>query len=134
MTICDRHHRQEASSRCNKAVREQIYDLRKQQLDLKINDVLLEQETLKRKITSRALIDAEVAPKAKPVLEADAQKLYEENKARIRGEFAQIKPQLIQYLERQESRQAELAFAEQLRKQATIEVFLKQPEKEKAAR
>ena len=38
---------------------EQIYDLRKQQLDLKINDVLLEQEALKRKITSRALIDLE---------------------------------------------------------------------------
>ncbi len=107
---------------------EQIYDLRKQQLDLKINDVLLEQEALKRKITSRALIDAEVAPKAKPVSEADAQRLYEENKARIKGEFSQIKPQLIQYLERQESRRAELSFAEQLRKQATIELFLTQPE------
>jgi protein-disulfide isomerase len=109
-------------------VQEQIYELRKQQLDLRINDALLEQEAVKRKLTTRALIDAEVTPKVKPVSDADAQKFYEENKARINGEFAQLKPQIIQYLGQQEARRAEAAFAEQLRKAAAIQDFLKQPE------
>ena len=109
-------------------LQEQIYELRKQQLDLKINDTLLEQEALKRKITSRALIDAEVMPKVKPVSEANAQKFYEENKERINGEFAKLKAQVIQYLERQESRRAESLFADQLRKGAAIQVFLPEPE------
>ena len=109
-------------------VQETIYNLRKQQLDLKINDTLLEQEAIKRKITTRALMDAEITPKMKPVSEADAQKFFDENKARINGDFAQLKPQIIQYLQQQESRRAEGSFADQLRKGATVQVFLTQPE------
>lgn len=107
---------------------EQIYDLRKKQLELKINDTLLEQEALKRKITARSLIETEVTSKAKPVSEADAQKFYEENKAKINGEFAQLKLQIIQYLEQQEMRRQEGAFAEQLRKGAAVQIFLPEPE------
>jgi protein-disulfide isomerase len=62
------------------------------------------------------------------VSEADAQKFYEENKARISGEYAQLKPQIIQYLQQQEARRAESLFAEQLRKAAAVQVFLNQPE------
>ncbi len=109
-------------------LQEQIYELRKQQLELKINDTLLEQEALKRKITARALIEAEVTSKVKPVAEADAQKFYEENKAKINGEYAQLKPQIMQYLAQQESRRAEGAFAEQLRKGAAVQVSLPEPE------
>ena len=110
-------------------LQEQIYELRKQQLDLKINDILLEQEALKRKITARALIEAEVTSKVKPVAEADAQKFYEENKDRLNGgEYTQLKPQIMQYLSQQESRRAEGAFAEQLRKSAAIQISLIAPE------
>lgn len=107
---------------------EAVYSLRKQQLDLKVNDTLLEQEAVKRKVTTRALMDAEIAPKMKPVTEADAQKFFDENKARINGEFAQLKPQIIQYLQQQESRRAEGEFADRLRKAAAVEVFLSKPE------
>ena len=107
---------------------ERVYNLRKQQLDLKVNDTLLEQEALKRKITTRALIDAEITPKVRPVTDADAQKFYDENKDRINGEFAQLKPQIIEYLRQQASRRAEGEFADQLRKAAAVQVFLKQPE------
>ena len=107
---------------------EQIYELRKQQLDLRINDMLLEQEALKRKITARALIDAEITSKVKPVTEADAQKFYDENKDRVNGEYAQLKPQIMQYLSQQESRRAEGVFADQLRKAAAIQISLPAPE------
>ncbi|HEX5735098.1 MAG TPA: thioredoxin domain-containing protein [Blastocatellia bacterium] len=107
---------------------EAIYNLRKQQLDLKVNDTLLEQEALKRKITTRALMEAEITPKVKPISEADAQKFFDENKNRLNGDFVQLKPQIIQYLQQQESRRAEGAFADQLRKVATIQLFLNKPE------
>ena len=46
---------------------EQVYRLRRKELDLKINQTLLEQEGQKRKITSRALFEDEVTAKLKPV-------------------------------------------------------------------
>src|ERR1044071_1599590 len=41
-------------------VQEQVYSLRKQDLELKINDTLLTQEAQKKSITTRALLDTEV--------------------------------------------------------------------------
>ncbi|HYV10600.1 MAG TPA: hypothetical protein VE980_06895, partial [Pyrinomonadaceae bacterium] len=66
-------------------VQEQVYGLRKNELDLSINDALLTQEAQKRKITTTALLDAEVKPK--PVTEEQARVFYEQNKDRVSGEF-----------------------------------------------
>jgi protein-disulfide isomerase len=106
----------------------QIYDLRKTHLNLRINDLLLEQEAQKRKLTARAIIEADVLPKVKKVTEEDARKFYEGNKARIPGEFAALRDQLIQYLTENERQRAQLSFAEQLRAAASVQVFLKMPE------
>src|SRR5215213_826258 len=51
-------------------IQEQVYVLRKQELELKINDTLLTQEAQKRQITSRALLEAEVNAKVARVTEA----------------------------------------------------------------
>jgi protein-disulfide isomerase len=110
------------------AAQEQIYGMRKQVLDSKINDLLLNQEAQKRKVTAQAVYESEVAPKVKKVTEEDARKFYEENKARINATFDQVKPQVIQYLQNQEVQKAEAAYAQDLRKTATIQVFLNPPE------
>ncbi|HET9529633.1 MAG TPA: thioredoxin domain-containing protein [Blastocatellia bacterium] len=107
---------------------EQIYGLRKKWLDLKINDMLLEQEAQKRKVTARALLEAEVGANPKPVTEEDARKFYDENKQRLQGDFAQLKDQIVQYLADLEQRNRETAFAERLKKGASFEVFLREPE------
>ena len=109
-------------------VQERIYQLRKTEVELRINDVLLEQEAQRRKVTTQALLDAEVEARAKPVTDADAQKFYDENKARINGDFAQLKPQIIQYLQETQKRDLQAAFAEQLRRAATLQVNLRAPE------
>ena len=107
-------------------VAEEIYKLRKNELDLTINDTLLVQEAHKRKITTNALLDAEV--KAKPVTDEQARLFYEQNKERISGDFAQTKDSVISYLQQTELRSAERAFVEKLRAAAVLEVFLKAPE------
>lgn len=106
-------------------VAEEIYKLRKNELDLTINDTLLVQEAQKRKITTNALLDTEVKPK--PVTEEQARLFYEQNKERVSGDFAQTKDSIVSYLQQAESRVAERAFVEKLRAAATIEVFLKAP-------
>jgi len=107
-------------------VQEQVYHLRKNELDLTINDTLLVQEAQKRKITTNALLDAEVKPKQ--VTEEQARTFFEQNKERVSGDFAQTKDSIISYLQQAELRIAERTFVDKLRGAATVEAFLKAPE------
>ncbi len=109
-------------------VQEQVYALRKQDLDLKINDTLLTQEAQKKQVTTRALLEAEVTAKVPRVTEAEAQEFYEQNKERISGEFAQTKAQIIQYMQETKEQEATLAFAEQLRRASAVQINLTAPE------
>jgi protein-disulfide isomerase len=103
------------------------YELRQQDLDTRINDLLLQQEAQKRQVTARALYDTEIGARVKPVTEADARTFYNQNKDRVNGEFAQIKDQLIEYLKQQEQTRASGVFANELRRKATIQTFLQPP-------
>lgn len=109
-------------------VQQEVYELRKQDLDLKINDTLLSQEAQKKGVTTRALLDVEVTAKVPKVTDAEAQAFYDKNKERISGEFAQVKPQLVQYMQERKEQEATIAFAEQLRRAAKLEINLTAPE------
>ena len=107
-------------------VQQRVYKLRKDELDLTINDTLLVQEAEKRRVTTNALLDAEVKPKA--VTEEQARAFFEQNKDRVSGDFAQTRDSIVKYLEQIEVRAAERAFVEKLRAAASIQVFLVAPE------
>lgn len=107
-------------------VQEQVYKLRKNELDLAINDNLLAQEAQKRKITTDALLEAEVKPKQ--VTDEQARTFFDQNKERVSGDFAQTKDAIVSYLQQTELRVAERAFVEKLRAAASVQVFLKAPE------
>ena len=107
-------------------VQEQVYKLRKDQVELTINDTLLTQEAQKRKITTNALLDAEVKPN--PVTDEQTRLFFEQNKERVSGDFTQTKDAIKQYLEQIELRAAERAFVDRLRATAAIQVFLVAPE------
>lgn len=109
------------------AVQEQIYALRKQEVDLKINDVLLEQEAQRQKVTTQSLMESEVKAKIPVVTEQDAQKFFNDNKERINGDFAQLKYQIIQYLEDQAAQRAQAAFAQRLRNAGSVQTFVTPP-------
>ncbi len=109
------------------SVQQQVFNLRKGQLDLRINDVLLEQESRKRQITTRALLDAEVNAKKTAVTDAEVLAFYNGNKERINGTFEQVKPQLVEYLAEQQSRKLQAALADRLRAAAGVQVFLREP-------
>jgi hypothetical protein len=107
------------------SVQDQIYKLRKDELELTINDTLLTQEAQNRKITATALLDTEVKPK--PVTDEQIQIFFDQNKDRVSGDLTQTKDAIRRYLEQVELRQAERAFVEKLRTAAAIQVFLVPP-------
>jgi protein-disulfide isomerase len=109
------------------AVQRQTYELRKQQLDLRVNDLLLGQEAQKRQMTSAALLDAEVNAKIKPATDVEARAFYDQNKERINGTFEQVKAQIIQYLQDQRRNEALGAYAGQLRSAGSVQTFLREP-------
>jgi protein-disulfide isomerase len=109
-------------------VQEQVYNLRKQSLDVKINDLLLEGQAKRREMTAAALFDSEVLPRVKQVTEEEARKFYEENKNKVQGSFDELRPQVMQYLQGQAQSKAAEEYAAQLRKGAAVQIFLKAPE------
>ena len=108
-------------------VQEQVYLLRKGDVDMKINDMLLTQEAQKRGVTPRAVLDAEVVSKTPAVTEAQALDFFNKNKERINGEFPQVKAQIIEFLGQQEQGRLENAFVQRLRNGATVQSFLTPP-------
>jgi protein-disulfide isomerase len=109
------------------SVQEQVFLVRKGDVDMKVNDILLKQEAQKRAVTPRAVLDAEVTSKVPVVTEAQAQDFYNKNKERINGDFAQLKYQIIQYLQEQEGQKLTAAFAERLRNAASVQTFITPP-------
>jgi len=109
------------------SVQEQVYLLRKGDVDMKINDILLNGEAQKRGITARAVLDAEVGAKTPVVNEAQAQEFFNKNKERIGNDFAQVKYQIIEYLQGQEQTKLEGAFVERLRNGASVQTSITPP-------
>ena len=109
------------------SVQEQVYILRKSDVDTKINDILLTSEAQKRGVTARAVLDAEVTTKTPVITEAQAQDFYNKNKERIGGTFADVKYQIIEYLQGQEQQKLERAFVERLRNGASVQTFITPP-------
>ncbi|HEX8070181.1 MAG TPA: thioredoxin domain-containing protein [Pyrinomonadaceae bacterium] len=108
-------------------VQQQVYQLRQHDVDTRINDTLLQQEAQKRQVTPQALLETEVRARVKPVTEAEAQAFYNQNKERINGDYARVKDQLVQYLTDERGQEATTAYADQLRRAATIQSFMQPP-------
>lgn len=108
-------------------VQQQVYAIRKQDLDLRINDYLLDEEAKRLGTTPQALIDRNVKLKTPIVSEEQARAYYNENKKSLKGNFDDVKVQIMQYLTGQEERKLFLAYAEELRKGAAVQIYLNPP-------
>ncbi len=75
-----------------------------------------------------ALVDKAVRTKLPIITEAQAQTFYNENKAKLQGSFAKLKGQIVEYLLTQEERKLSLAYAEELRNNGSVQIYLTAPE------
>jgi protein-disulfide isomerase len=107
---------------------------RQRLLDQKLNqliaDRLLAREAKKRGVTVDALLQTEVTAKVPPVPDADVTEFMTQNRARMpRGRTdAELKPQVAEFLQRQQLGQRRDAYLASLRTQTPVQVHLKTPE------
>jgi protein-disulfide isomerase len=106
---------------------EQMYDLKRRELDSLIAQRLLAQEAARRGTSVGALVDAEVTAKVGLVTEQEIEAFYQANKARLRGEEAVLRPQIRAYLQQQMLAAQRERFVESLRSQAKVLVRLQPP-------
>lgn len=105
-----------------------VYDLEYAALERRIDEVLITQEATRRGTTAKAIIDAEVAPKARKIDAFDVSKFYNENKERFGGRpLAEVKPDLTVMLQEHEVQLATHEYAKGLEKGATIKIGLVEP-------
>jgi hypothetical protein len=107
-------------------VQQRVYEFRKQDLDLKINDILLDQEAKRLGMSPQSLINQNVKLLVPIVTEKQARDFHRQSK--IPEDFSKIKFQIIEYLLKLEERKLVLAYAEQLRKGAAVQIYLTKPE------
>ncbi|HKG12685.1 MAG TPA: thioredoxin domain-containing protein, partial [Pyrinomonadaceae bacterium] len=107
---------------------EQVYLLRKNDVDQRVNDILLSQEAQKRGVTERALLESEIVSKVPVVTEAQAQEFYNKNRERLGGaNFPETKYQIIEFMQSEEQRKLESALVGRLRNAATVQTFITPP-------
>lgn len=109
-------------------VQQQVYDLRKKDLDLKINDLLLEQEAKRVGTTPKALIDQNVRMRLPIISDEKARAFHKEHKKSLPGDFSDVKFQILQFLLQQEQQKLSLAYAEQLRRASAVQIYLTPPQ------
>lgn len=106
---------------------EQIYQLRKQEVDQLIARRLLESEAARRGQSVEALEQSEITAKAGTVTEPEIDAFAEANRARIRGDVTQLRPQIREFLQQQKTDARRTALVDSLRASATVDMRLAPP-------
>jgi hypothetical protein len=93
----------------------QVIEARKRELDLLINSRLLANEAKRRGIGTTKLLELEVVAKVKAPTDTEIQTFYDQNKARIQGDFKDVREDILRYLLDQRQRIEAKRFADVLR-------------------
>lgn len=109
-------------------LRLRVYEAERQAVETKINEMLLEAEARRRRISRDDLIRIEISDKARRPTDADIAKFYEANKSRIEGDLAARRADIATYLEQEERSRLEQAFADRLRSAASVRIMLSEPQ------
>ena len=107
---------------------EQRYQLMQSKLEELIADRLLEREAKRRGITLEALFEAEVLSKIPEVNDEEVSAFITQNKSRLRGEDAELRPKVKEYLTNEKVNQQRLVYLASLRQATKVEIFLEEPE------
>jgi protein-disulfide isomerase len=105
----------------------QRYEVLKNGLDNLIGQRLFELEAKNRQMSVDQLRQEELTAKMSQATEEDVKKFYEDNKARIKQPFDQIKGRIEEYLNRRSQQERESAFLRELRQRYNVAIALEAP-------
>ena len=106
---------------------EQIYAIKREELDVLIANRLLAQEARKRGVSVAALLDAEVTATVTLVTEAEIEAFYQANKSSFRGDEETARQRIRSDLQNQKLTAQRNHFMDSLRSQATVAIHLQPP-------
>lgn len=109
-------------------LRLQTYLLEQPALDLTINDLLLLAEANRRNVPPEEIVRKEITEKIHQPTEDEIGKFYSENKARIPGDLAAVRNQIVSYLQEGDRQRLERALSDRLRKGADVHLLISEPE------
>ncbi len=108
-------------------LQEQLYALKRAELDALIAQRLLAQEAAKRGVSVPALLDAEVTAKVGLVTETEIEAFIQENKSRLQGDGAEIREKIRASLQQRKLAAQREQFVRVLRAQGTVVDRLQPP-------
>ena len=108
-------------------LQEQIYSLKREQLDGLIAQRLLAQEAGKRGVSIAALLDAEVTAKVGLVTETEIEAFVQENRSQLKGEGAEVRDKIRASLQQRKLAEQRAQFVQVLRAQGTVVDRLQPP-------
>jgi protein-disulfide isomerase len=112
---------------------EQVYELKRQQLEEMIDERLLAREAAARGLTVQALLERESSGRAAAVTDEEIQRFYDANRGRLRGSDAELRDQIRGYLQIQanlgndKATESRNALLRSLRSNAKVLVHLTEP-------
>jgi protein-disulfide isomerase len=106
---------------------EQLYTLKREELDNLIAQKLLAQEAARRDMSVTALVDTEVTSKVGLVTEQEVEAFYQANKERLRGEESALRENIRAHLQQQKLLTQRLRFVQSLRAKSNVTVRLPAP-------
>src|SRR3990172_9423647 len=109
-------------------LQEQKYQLMQSKLDELIEGRLLEQEAKRRGMAVEALLKAEVLSKVPKVTDVEVKTFISENKARLKGEAAEVSARIRDYLTSQQEAEQRRVYVAGLQQGAKVATFLQEPE------
>lgn len=109
------------------ALKEEIYRLQRQRIEDIISERLLAKAAKQRGTTVDALTNAEVVAKVQPVTDAEVELFYQQNQGRLPVQQPDLRERIRTYLKNQKLIAQRVAFVNQLRAKAQVQVFLREP-------
>lgn len=104
------------------------YKVANQALQQTLNDLLLLAEATRRNVPPESIVRSEVSEKIRLPTDAEVEKFYNENKARIPSDLASVKNQIASFLQEKGRQDLEQELAARLRKGADLRILLTEPE------
>lgn len=108
-------------------LQEQMFSLRQKQLETMIDQQLLEDEAARRGSTISALVQSEITSRVTPATAEETARFYDENKAKLQGDFNTLEDQIKNFLTAQRLQARQQEFLKSLRASARITVLLTPP-------
>jgi protein-disulfide isomerase len=106
---------------------EQTYRLKEQTLERMIEERLMAREARRRNISLESLIDSEIRSKAVEVTSEEIHNVYELNKTQLNKTETEVEVQLRSLLRDQKVAHLQQEFAQSLKSNAKVSVYLAQP-------